>query len=38
MNYKMQKEWMSHHSMCKLCNIDCMWVMLNGKSERLPWL
>ena len=35
MNYKMQKEWMSHHSMCKLCNIDCMWVMLNGKSERI---
>ena len=20
------------HSMCKLCNIECMWVMLNGKS------
>ena len=32
MNYKMQAEWISYHSMRKLCNIECMWVMLNGKS------
>jgi len=24
--------------MCRLWNIECMWVMLNGKSWRLPWL